>query len=86
MPFLFTNLQLTLLQDLLYYVVDTGLWSESLGKVLCGRCLPFADGKKDVGNLEDVIEVGLDTTSVFEDLVLVAGDLEAFFTFFQTDE
>ena len=39
--------------------------------------LAFRDVNEDVGNLEDVIDVGLDTASPFLDLVLVACDLRA---------
>lgn len=48
--------------------------------------MSFADGEEDIGDLENVIEVFFDSGPVFEDFVFVAGNFEAFLTFFQTYE
>lgn len=39
----------------------------------------FGDGEEDGGDLEDIVEVGFGAGAVFEEFVLVAGELEAFF-------
>ena len=50
---------------------------ESLLEFVAFGELAFRNVHEDVGDLEDVIDVGLDTASPFLDLVLVACDLRA---------
>jgi hypothetical protein len=73
---LFSHLQLALVQNLQDNVVQ-GHLSKGLLQVSRGGSLTFGDVKKDVWDLEDIVKVGFDTRTPFEDFVLVACDFEA---------
>lgn len=80
MSFLLANLQIALVQDFQNNVIDGSVFAESLCEVGGGRGLAFGDVEEDGGDLEDIVEVGLDAGAVFEDFVLVTGDFETLLT------
>ncbi len=86
MSLFLSDLHLPFLQDLLYYIIDAGFGPEGFCEILGWRCLAFADGEEDVGNLEDIIEVCFYAGAVFENFVFVAGDFEAFLSFLKSYE
>lgn len=78
MSLLFAYLQFTLLQDFEYDVVELSLVPKSLGQVGCGGGLPFANIEEDGVDLQDIVKVGFDTRTIFQDFIFVACYLEAF--------
>lgn len=62
-----------------YFLDDVfaGLVTERLYEIGFGCNLAFADVEEDVWDLENIVLVGFDFVSPFEDFVLVAGDFKA---------
>jgi len=48
--------------------------------------LAFTDREEDVGDLEDIVEVGFDAGAVLKDFVFVAGDFETLLALFESYE
>lgn len=60
--------------------------AEGLLQFLALRNLSLRDVHEDVGDLEDIVDVGLYTAAPFLDFVLVASDLEAFAALFEAND
>lgn len=83
---LLAHLHLALFEDLEDDVIDRGILAEGLLEVGRRRRLALGHVQKDVGDLQDVVEIGLDAGAPFEHFVLVAGDLEPLLALFESDE
>lgn len=59
---------------------------EGLLQFLTLRDFSLRDVHEDVGDLEDIVDVGLYTAAPFLDFVLVAGDLEALAAFLEAND